>query len=216
MNYLISKATNDERKGICGVMIPDGFFTVVQLTFENQEQLKNIMNLPGDRYAVTKTALPEGHYAPNGCRVTLESLWAWYLYKEELVYLDEIPADGTAEVPRPGRNARPPNMDDRPEYIGLDDLGADDETVLPEAVRLARKRIADQEAAGAIPQAVARVSHETDSEIDLENDETTLLNAGATDELAMLRAALDARSIKYSPTAKAPNLRKKLEEANAA
>lgn len=201
MNLLVSKINGDSRKAMCGVMIPDGFFTVVEYSPETQPQLNNIQTLHKDNYRVTKTDLPVGYYAPNGCRVTLGSLWDWYLYKEPLEYIDGDPVNGVP-VPTPERS-RPPNMAERPAYIGLADIG-DDGVDLPPAVALARKQLAEN------VKPVTPVAHTVDSVIPTESDHETLTAAGATDEIAMLRAQCDARSIKYHPTAQAPALRKKL------
>ena len=201
MNLLVSKINADQRKAMCGVMIPDGFFTVVEYTEETQPQLSNIKRLHKDNYKVTKTDLPAGWYAPNGCRVTLGSLWDWYLYKKPLVYIDGDPVSG---VPIPTtERPRPPNMSARPEYIGLADIG-EDPVDLPPAVALARKQLAEN------VKPVAPVAHTIASDIPTESDQETLLAAGATDEVAMLRAQLDAKGIRYHPTAQAPALRKKL------
>ena len=209
MNYLVSKSPiGDSRKGICGVVIPDGFFVVIEYTEETQPQLQNIKKLPGDMYSVTKTDLPVGHYAPNGCRVTLSSLWNWYLYQEPLEYVDGEPVSDEA-IPAPKKDMRPPDMADRPEYVGLNDIPSDDSD-LPPAVALARKQFAAQQAAGVKDTPVTPVAHAIESDVQVESDADTLAAAGATDEIAMLRAQLDARNIKYHPTAKAPALRKKL------
>jgi hypothetical protein len=218
MNYLIMKSPQgDSRKGICGVVIPDGFFVVVEYTEETQPQLQNIRNLPGSLYSVMKTTMPVGHYAPNGLRVTLSSLWDWILYGNDLDYIDKQPEAG-AEVISEKSTVRPPVMADRPEYIGLNDI-PDDEVDLPPAVLKAREHFASLQAQGAGNMAAPK--HElpavdAHNQIDLESDVDTLGAAGATDEVAMLRAALDTRQIPYSQQAKAPALRKKLETANAA
>ena len=201
MNLLVSKINGDSRKAMCGVMIPDGFFTVLEYTEETQPQLANIKSMHADNYRVTKTDLPVGYYAPNGCRVTLGSLWNWHLYKEKLVYIDGDPVSGVA-IPEP-KKIRPPNMADRPAYIGLADIGEEEED-LPPAVALARKQLAEN------VKAVTPVAHTVDSPIPTESDEETLTAAGATDEVAMLRAQCDAKGIRYHPTAQAPALRKKL------
>ena len=207
MNYLITKdPPGDSRKGICGVLIPDGFFVVVEYTEDNQAQLQNIKKLPGDMYKVTKTTLPVGHYAPNGCRVTLGSIWDWHLYNGKLEYVDGEPID-EIEIVNPNNKQRPPDVSAREEYVGLDDLGDDPDVDLPDVVMKARENFKRFETNKA---PVAPVAHTINSEIDLESDSETLSAAGATDEVAMLRAQLDAKGIRYHPTAQAPALRKKL------
>jgi hypothetical protein len=215
MNYLINKGPEgDSRKGICGVVIPDGFFVVVEYAEENQQQLRNIRNLQGELYTVTKTDLPVGHYAPNGCRVTLDSVWNWYLEGADLDYVDGAPADGVKILSKKNE-VRPPDLTDRPEYIGLNAL-PEDAVDLPPAVLKAREHFAALEAAKV--EALPATGHAASvkSEIPVESDMDTLSSVGATDEVAMLRAALDARGIKYHPTAKAPALKKKLQGAEEA
>jgi hypothetical protein len=213
MNYLISKdQKGDARKGICGVLIPDGFFVVVEYTEENQQQLMNIRRLPSTTYSVTKTTLPVGHYAPNGCRVTLESVWNWQLHGNDLDYVDGEPLDGVKIISKKSE-ARPPDMADRPEYVGLNALPEEEVANLPPAVAKAREHFAAMEAAGAASLPATGHAAKVESPIELEADEVTLTQGGGTDEVAMLRAQLDVKGVTYHPTAKAPALRKKLEAA---
>ena len=212
MNYLITKGeAGDSRKGICGVMIPDGgFFTVVEYSEESHQQLHNIKQLPGELYTVRKTDLPVGHYAPNGCRVTLASLWDWFLYSKDLEYLDGEPLDG-APVVKKVIETRPPDMTDRPAYVHLDELTEEQREDLPPAVLKAREQL--KAAAEKATAAVTPVANTVDSVIPVESDLETLETAGATDKLAMLRAALDARGIEWSHLAKEPSLLRKLQDA---
>ena len=137
MNYLISKGKNDARITICGLIIPDNFFIVMGLTFKNQRQLKLIMEK--EDYDVTETDLPEGHYAPNGLRVDKWSIQDWAISKTgPLVYIDEQPPKG-AELVVPGeRDVRPPDLNMRPDHVGIDEISVTEYVVLPAAVAKAR------------------------------------------------------------------------------
>jgi hypothetical protein len=198
MNYLISKIAPDTRHSTCGFLILDNFFKVVQLTFENQDSLKNIKAIAN--YRVTGTDLPEGDYAPNGCRATEGSIWDHLLHKKQLEYIDKVPEGAAVEFAAPSKEQRPPNMSDRPEYLGLDQLGDVSDEDLPEAVRLARERVSGK----SVP--VAPVAHKVESIIPTEADSVTL----GGDDIAMLRAQCDVRGIKYHPTAGVQALKKKL------
>ena len=209
MNYLVAKKASDQRHSICGVMVLEGgFFTVIGLTMDNQQQLRNIMDKPN--YTVTKTDLPEGFYAPNGCRVTEDSVWDFHLYSGPLVYIDNVPAGLDAEVQAHKSDVRPPNVMDRPTYVNLQDMPEVSDEDLPEAVRLARQRVSQESVA------VAPKANKIESAIPIEDDATTLGAADNEDDaVAMLRAQLDVRGIPYSNQAKAPALQKKLNEATA-
>lgn len=208
MNYLITKLIPDSRRGICGFMIPDGFMTVVGLTFENQQQLRNIMTMHKQGYKVQKTTLPEGYYAPNGRRVTLDSIWKWYMYGDKLVYIDPVPEEGVEEIMAPHRDVRPPDMSERPEYVSLDDLPDEEE---PPEVRRARE-ILEQNTAPA-PQRIERPVAKAD-QIPVESDVETLQKADPkVDELTMLRTALDAKGIPWKPAMNRMKLRKLLDAA---
>lgn len=198
MNYLISKVNPDARHSTCGFLILDNFFKVVQLTFENQERLKNIKAVPN--YRVTSTELPEGDYAPNGCRATEGSIWNHLLYKNQLEYIDEVPEGLAKEFAAPSRDQRPPVMRDRPEYLGLDQVGDVSDEDLPEAVRLARARVSSE----SVP--VVPAAHKVESIIPTEDDTVTL----GGDDVAMLRAMCDVKGIKYHPSAGVDALKKKL------
>ena len=74
MNYLVTKLIPDSRRGICGLVIPDGFMTVVSLSFENQKQLKDIMSFHKHGYKVQKTTL-----AGNPVfKVVFQQLESWF------------------------------------------------------------------------------------------------------------------------------------------
>lgn len=208
MNYLISKNKGDGRVTICGVIIPDNFFVVMGLTFDNQLQIKHVQGI--DNYDVTPTDLPEGHYTPEGYRVDKWSIRDWAYEKGKLVYLDKDPVEVVTAPDRSG--IRPPDVSKRPDHIDIDSI-PESEVVLPPAVAKARALIEQQDAEGITPLSAptrADAGAAESAEISQESDEATLAAAGATDEIAMLRAQLDARNIKYHPTAKAPALRKKL------
>jgi len=209
MNYLIRKKVGDSRKGICNIMIPDGFMTVLSLSFENQKHIRDIMTVHRANYEVVQTDLPEGYYAPNGCRVTLESLWNWVLYNGELVYVDKVPENIEAVEPMK-KDVRPPDLSQRPEYVDLESLPAEMTKETPE-VAMARK-ILEAQTEPAPPRVETKAAAE--DEIPLEDDVETLSKAtGNTDELAMLRAALDAKGVEWTPSMNRNTLRKKLNAA---
>lgn len=87
--YLIKKKRGDARLTTCGVIIPDGFYVVMNMTFENQRQIQNIKKFG---YEVTETDLPEGTYTPDGRRVDKWSARDHFLSRTPLKYLDTEPA----------------------------------------------------------------------------------------------------------------------------
>ena len=213
MNYLITKKQPDTRFTISNIVIPDGFFVVMGLTFENQKQLEGLAK----RYNVTRTELPEGNYTPDGYRVSASSILDWAYSAGQLVYIDKEPVEGAAVAPV--REVRPPNIDNRPEHMGLGDVASDVVIVDPPGVAAAKRILAEQAQAGITTPAAPERTEQRVSPLDQVNQESDAETLGqakdADDEVAMLRAALDVRGVEYSPLAKAANLRKKLETATA-
>lgn len=209
MNYLVSKPKDDSRITVCGFIIPNGFFVVMGLTFENQRQLKNVRSFG---YDVTPTDLPEGTYTPQGRRVDKWSVRDWALGQGDLVYLDGPAPEDPMEALRRDE-IRPPDVSLRPAHMDIEEVELSGvQTVLPPGVAAAKAFLEKQSKTVAIDKRDTA----DDEMIPAEDDMTTLAEAGATDELTMLRAALDARNIPYSPQAKVPALKKKLEQADAA
>jgi hypothetical protein len=214
MNYLISKKKSDGRLATCGFIMPDGFFVVIGLTLSNQEQIRNVANV----YDVQESKLPEGTYTPEGYRVDPESIRGWVGDTcSPLIYIDGEPVAGTLVSPK--RDVRPP-VHMRPDALDIE-MVPESEAPLPPGAAEAIQRIQEQQAAGvkavAAPTRAESGAAES-TEILQEDDMTTLGAEGATEDakVAMLRAALDARGIKYSPQAKFSSLQKKLQDAEVA
>jgi hypothetical protein len=212
MNYLISKKKGDARITTCGVIIPDGFFVVMGLSFDNERQLKHVR---GFGYNVTPTDLPEGHYAPDGRRVDKWSIRRWAYENGQLEYLDEAPIDG-AVPPAPDRShIRPPDVSLRPDPVSLEEVG-DENVDLPPAVAAARALLAAQ-GQRTVSVEGRKASGHAEGNIPTESDAETVAKAtGApVDELTLLRAACDAQGIEWHPRNSIATLKSKLETAAA-
>lgn len=197
MNYLVRKQRNDARLFTCGLKIPDGFFLVTSMTFDNQKQLQNVRKFG---YIVETTDLPEGTYTPAGLRVDPISIWDHYVEKKgPLRYLDETPVEG-ADVAVEMPVVRPPDPALRPPTPSLDDLPMDAAPALPDSVLKAMER-------NRAPAPTKPPETPSDAAVSPPSVES---------EIQMLRTALTARGIDWHPRNNAASLRAKLEESDAA
>jgi len=197
MNYLIRKPKHDARIFTCGLKMPDGFFIVTSMTFNNQTQLENIRKFG---YIIESCDLPEGTYTPAGLRVDPESIWTHYVEKKgPLIYIDETPPDG-ADVAVEMPVVRPPDVSLRPATPSIDDIPQANAATLPESVLAAMERNRN-------PAPVKAVEM---------TSEAAEAPPSAESELQMLRTALTARGIDWHPRNNAASLRAKLEESDAA
>ena len=196
MNYLVRKAVHDSRFTTCGLYIPDGFFVVLGMTFDNQEQLKNLRSFG---YIVESTELPEGHYSPDGLRVDKWSIRDKFITRTgDLRYLDEIPPEGAADIAVPESNIRPPDTSLRPPTPSIDDVKpAESAPDAPQGVIAAMERNRMP-----APEKAAEVSTQSQP-------------ATKDGELSMLRTALTAKGIDWHPRNNAATLKAKLESATA-
>lgn len=73
MPYKIFKFNDDRRNHTCGFQIPNGgWYHVVELTFENMQQVRNIANIPN--YGVAYVDGPTGFFDPDGKQVDIDSI----------------------------------------------------------------------------------------------------------------------------------------------
>lgn len=195
MNYLIRKHHHDSRLITCGIVIPDGFFVVTQMSFDNQRQLENIRNFG---YIVESTELPEGHYTPDGLRVDKYSILDFFVEKTgPLRYIDKVPQEGAATITRPTNKISPPDVRLRPPSPSISDIKpAEASSDAPAGVLAAMER-------NRMPAPETATEQATEPAVSNES------------ELEMLRSALDSRGIDWHPRMKAETLRAKLENAAA-
>lgn len=196
MNYLVRKKTHDARYTTCGLYIPDGFFVVMGMTFDNQDQLKNLRSFG---YIVESTDLPEGHYSPDGLRVDKWSIRDHFITRTgPLRYIDQIPPEGAAEIAVPESSVRPPDTSLRPPTPSIEDVKpAESASDVPDGVLAAMER-------NRMP------APETASEVTMQSGKPT-----SESELNMLRTALTARGIDWHPRNNVATLKAKLEDAAA-
>lgn len=85
MPYKVYKTIEDRRNHTCGFTIPNGgWYHIVEMTFENHQQLINIGNQPG--YSVDKVDGVVGMYDPDGNQVDPATVEIDKLTKEVIDY----------------------------------------------------------------------------------------------------------------------------------
>lgn len=68
MPYKVHKLIEDRRNNTCGFFIPNGgFYYVIEMTFENHDQLLNLSHRPG--YSVDYVEGPTGFFDADGFEV---------------------------------------------------------------------------------------------------------------------------------------------------
>lgn len=89
MNYRIQKPAPDLRTNTCGIFLPDGYYTVMGMSFDNARQFENIKKFG---YTLDKTDEPDGIYeAATGKRLEMESVERLTYYGTGSIRYQEAP-----------------------------------------------------------------------------------------------------------------------------
>lgn len=83
MPYKVHKLVPDNRVNTCGFFLPNGFYYVVEMTFENANQLINLSAIPG--YSVDLVQGPTGMFTDDGFKVDEGSVRAGFKRKTKKV-----------------------------------------------------------------------------------------------------------------------------------
>ncbi len=81
MPYKVRKINDDNRKNTCGWFLPNGFYHVVEMTFENFAALANISSK--DNYSVEYVTGETGFFMDDGTKVEESSVYDMIVRKTE-------------------------------------------------------------------------------------------------------------------------------------
>ena len=80
MSYKISLVNPSQLKFVCGLAIPNGYYHVMEMDFDNARQFENLKKAKGHaEVKIEKVDLKPGAYREDGQRVDYVSLkdWCW-------------------------------------------------------------------------------------------------------------------------------------------
>ena len=98
MPYKVYKITDDNRNSTCGLVIPNGgWYHIMDMTFENYQQLVNLSARPG--YSVDRVEGVPGMYDPEGNQVDPGTVEIDRTSKEVAFYKRVTEKRGTKQVP---------------------------------------------------------------------------------------------------------------------